>query len=220
MRTAERTDHTPALAAWRSQHPHDELDEPAPGTACARCAAAAATTATTKVLHRGFTSVDDWRSPSATALCPACVWCYTTPALRSSALKVTASPATLSLLTLPQLLTELTNPIAPDTAIAIPSRPGRKHMLPAATWGRVTLDETPLTWSTEDCTRLAALVQLRTLGASTVDLPKPVPPWKMVAMTPAGDRPALLDAWDSLTPWRRAPAWMIVATIAATSIRT
>jgi len=220
VRTAERTNRTPALAAWRSEHPQDHLDDPSPGAACARCAAAAATTATTKVLHRGFTSVDDWRAPNNSALCPACVWCYTTPALRSSALKVTASPATLTLLTLPQLLTELRHPIPADTAIAVPSRPGRKHMLPAATWGRVTLDDTPLTWSTQDCTRMATLVQLRTLGASAVDLLKPVPPWKMVAMTPAGDRATLLNAWDSLTPWRRAPAWMTVATIAATSLRT
>ncbi len=219
MSTAERTIATPALAAWLATHPGDTLTEPTPGRECARCATAAATAATTKILHRGFTSVDDWKAPTSTALCPACIWCYSTAQLRSSVLKVTAAPAGLTLLTLPQLLLELGQTVRQDVAIALPSRPGRKHMLPSAAWGRVTLDEQPLTWSSADATRLNTLADLRRLGASATDLLKPVPAWKMVTMTPASARPALLSAWEDLAPWRRSPAWMTVAIIATTAVR-
>jgi hypothetical protein len=38
----------------------------------------------------------------------------------------------------------------------VPLRPGRKHLLPTATWGHVTVDDAQLPWSTTDTARLAA----------------------------------------------------------------
>lgn len=203
----------PVHAAWHA------VGRPLPAAAsddgpCARCADPRPLTPTALVVSRGFTSMDSWSAPCSLGLCPACTWAYRHPELRQLPHLVSATPPGLTPLTGPALLEVLATPPTPRTAITVPSRPGRKHVLPAATWGRVTLDETPLTWTRADTRRLKTVLELITAGAPAGSLTEPVPPWPVVAATRPPDRGRLLDQWAALRPWRPATPWLTVALVA------
>ncbi len=165
------------------------------------------------VLSRGFTSIEQWRHPHGWGLCGACAWSFVTDALRRLPHVVAQDPPALQVTSLLELGQLLSRPVEGSVAVTVPSRPGRKHVLPAARWGHVTLDETPLVWTTADAARLAAVSRLREAGATPNALSRPAPPWTLVRGHGRA-REAIMTDWEILAPWRERPQWLTVALLA------
>lgn len=181
---------------------------------CARCAGPGPLTPVRDVVSKVFTAYDGWTRPGGSGgLCPVCAWGYATTALRSSITLVTRQPAAAAACTRERardLL--LTGALAPDRALVVPLRPGRKHLLPDARWGRIALDDAHVGWSELDARRLATVVQLREQGFGTRMLRAPTPPYAVLRLLPAGTWAHVLDAWSHLEPWRTdANPWLEVA---------
>jgi hypothetical protein len=56
--------------------------------------------------------------------------------------------------------------VGTDTAVVVPLRPGRKHLLPDARWDTATVDDAQLIWTSVDAHRLAVMRRLRAHGFS------------------------------------------------------
>lgn len=129
---------------------------------CARCATPAVLTPARQVVSKVFTSYDDWARPSGAGVCPACAWGYTEPQLRATTHLVTRDPAAVQAFSRQDAQQLLADGALPsDVALVVPLRPGRKHLMPGASWGRVSLDNTQIPWTGGDVARLAVVVRLR-----------------------------------------------------------
>lgn len=181
--------------------------------ACARCGREGDVLAPTRqVVSKSFTAMDHWRDPSGAGLCPPCAWAYRTVALRSSIHRIDRSPASLTVLDRSAALSELTAGLHPAVALIVPSRPGRKHLLPHARWGMVTLDDTPLSWTADDAARLGLVGNLRRVHRiPATAFAADSPPGRLVAGCSASARVAILTSWERLGPWRETLLWMTLA---------
>ena len=109
-------------------------------------------------------------NPSGRGVCPGCAWGYATAELRAGAHLVTRDPASLAPLDRAGVAALLrSGPLGADSALVVPLRPGRKHLLPMATWGRVAVEDVGLGWNHQEVARHRAVV-------SGYDLPAVVPP--------------------------------------------
>lgn len=181
---------------------------------CARCGRQASLTATRTVVSKVFTGFDSWVDPAGAGVCPVCAWGYRTPDLRSSAHLVTRSPrSALSTLTRPAVLEVLTGGrLTADTALVVPLKPRRKHLIPDAVWGQVTLDDVHLPWTTADTDRLLVVAYLRSRGFGTRMLEEPAPPWPVLRRQPRADLVSVMATWCQLDPWRTpASPWLALA---------
>ncbi len=121
--------------------------QPAPTTAatqtgeCARCGAATDLVRVTQAVSKKFTSYGSWLNPRSRAgLCPACVWIYRTPELRSENHRLT--PTTLTAPSKEDVHRELSaGVLACDVALVVPIRPGRNTCLS----GRSSVKSPPIT---------------------------------------------------------------------------
>lgn len=170
---------------------------------CARCGQTATLTPTTAAVSKTFTGYDGWRDVTGRGLCLVCSWGYTTPSLRLLPHKVTREPASLTQLSAAQAATWLLNgALTPGDALVVPLRPGRKHLMPSASWGRVTVDDAPLTWTTTDAELLHEILMLRRCGFGSRMLREPAPPFAVLSLLPAHRWSTVLQAWRRLTVWR------------------
>lgn len=178
---------------------------------CARCDVRAKLTPTRDVISKVFTAFDSWVNPSGAGLCPICTWGYTTPELRAHPLLI-SQDQTMVRLTRPVLTALLTaGPLAANLAVIVPLHPGRKHLLPDATWGRLTLDDIQLPWTAAAAARTTATVRLRGRGFGSRMLTQPAPPWPALHRRPASEWAAILDDWSQLEPWRPRSPWLDLA---------
>lgn len=173
---------------------------------------------TRDVVSATFTGYDGWQRPAGEALCPACTWGYTGAGLRASAHLVEGHPPGLAALTRAGLLALLLAGMVPgDRAVVVPLRPGRKHLLPVARWGMVTLDNTWVRWGAGDAGRLSTMLWLRSLGFGSRQLLSPAPAYPVLARHPAGMVRAVLAAWAALDVWRTGDnPWLALAVHAST----
>lgn len=201
---------TPLEAAWLAHH----HTEPTSGTGegiCARCAAPTADgTATPTVVSKTFTSYDTWHTARGPLLCAPCAWAYTHRPLRLRPLQITQKPQLLEL-DHSQVLASLSKPLPGDQALTVPLQPGRKHLLPDAAWGLVTVDNATLQWTPDCATRLEHVTSLRSLGFPAGRLSEPVPPFELLRRIPTAQWADVLDRWSALDPWRPATPWMALA---------
>lgn len=178
---------------------------------CARCATNSVELSPTRtVVSKSFTGFDGWANPAGPGLCPSCTWAYRTPALRQLPHEITTYPSCRAL-TRPRLRALLAHPLPPTTAVVVPLRPGRKHLLPNAQWGRVTTDDATLTWTTGDTTRLEAMATLRTQGFGPRMLLAHTPAWPVLSKLTPRQRLRTQQHWVQLAPWRRARPWFDLA---------
>lgn len=199
---------TAHTATRRRLTPTGSPTDPGP---CARCATPSSDLATTRtVVSKSFTGYDGWADPSGRGLCPPCTWAYRTPALRQVPHEITTHPSCRAL-TRPRLRTLLAHPVPTTTALVVPLRPGRKHLLPTAQWGRVTTDDATLTWTTADAARLAVMAALRAQGFGPRMLLAPAPAWPVLAKLTPAQRLSTQQHWSQLAPWRRARPWFDLA---------
>ncbi len=191
--------------------------QPAPTTAatqtgeCARCGAATDLVRVTQAVSKKFTSYGSWLNPRSRAgLCPACVWIYRTPELRSENHRLT--PTTLTAPSKEDVHRELSaGVLACDVALVVPIRPGRKHLFEWAQFGEITTDNGQLSWTDADAARLRAATALVDDGFGSRSLHEPVPPWPRFRHIPSPDQAATLALWQELTPWRESPMWLTLA---------
>lgn len=165
------------------------------------------------VVSKQFTGFDGWANPSGRGVCPGCAWGYSTVELRAGAHLVTRDPPTLSRLDRAAVADLMRlGPLNADRALVVPLRPGRKHLLPAAVWGRVSVEDVDLSWSDQEVHRLRQVDRLRALGFGSRMITAPAPPFQvMKTLAPRRFRQAL-DAWGQLEPWRQpGNPWMALA---------
>jgi hypothetical protein len=124
---------------------------------------------------------------------------------------VTVHPPSLRQLNSTRLGDLLAVPLRPDVAVVVPLRPGRKHLLPTAVWGRVTVDDAHLPWTAADVLRFAAMRRLRARGFGSRMLHAPAPPWAVLRRLPTADRAYALDDWRTLDLWRSRRPWFDLA---------
>lgn len=181
-------------------------------SSCARCARRAPLVPASKAVSRRFTGASEWVDGRGNGLCAGCAWSYREPALRRLPHHIT--PTAIQAVPAGYLLKLLQQPLPLDQALTVPLG-GRKHLLPAAQWGRVTLDDAQIPWSSSDAARLGTVLRLRTAGATEHDLRRPTPPWPLLHRLDATERSPLMDDWASLDGWRsRTPLWLELAIIA------
>lgn len=203
----------PVTAAWTATgSPRPE--GPTRAGECARCLAPEHLTLTSKVVSDNFTAYGDWLNPQGYGLCPACAWTYTHAALRAHPHLVRREPPTLAPLDPVQLYRVLQQPPTLDVTLSVPSRAGRKHVLPLARWGRIQFDDAQITWTIQDVHRLSVLTTLRQAGASTSSLMQAAPPWAVLRAVPDSSRAQFLTQWDELQPWRTSRPWLQIALMA------
>jgi hypothetical protein len=131
-----------------------------------------------------------------------CSWGYATAGLRAGAHLITRTPAMVQALTRDQARAALTSALAADQALVVPLRPGRKHVLPDAVWGRVSVDDAHLPWGEHDAALLQLVIDLRGKGFGSRMLAEPAPPYPVLQTLPRADWQPVLQAWEQLTPWR------------------
>ena len=178
---------------------------------CARCGELGVElVATSTVVSRTFTGFDGWAQPSAWGLCMACCWAYRGTGLRTIGL-VTRRPRwrTVTRRVAGEVLTAA---LPHDMALIIPLR-GRKHPLPSAVWGRVTVDDAQLSWTVRDADRLRVVQRLRSQGFGPRMLAAPSPPWPVLRGLPEEAWVSVLAGWESLAVWRRNRPWFDVAMV-------
>ncbi|MFC9362549.1 hypothetical protein ACFTZB_38995 [Rhodococcus sp. NPDC057014] len=160
-----------------------------------------------QVISRRFTGFESWTNLAARKLCQVCAWAYRDRTLRSAAHIVTRDPATLRPATPALLHQVLSTTLGADTAVIVPLRPGRKHLIPDAIWGAVTIDDTHLTWQDHDAARLVVMSRLRGHGFTETMLRNNAPTYSVLHRLPADRWPQVFDDWNLLAPWRHADPW-------------
>lgn len=88
------------------------------------------------------------------------------------------------------------------TSLVVPLRPGRKHLVPAATWGQVRIDDADLSWSGQDAHRLSLLLGLRSAGFGTRMLREAAPAYQVMRAADTRRWLTITAAWAELAPWR------------------
>lgn len=181
---------------------------------CARCGEAGQLAKVSSVVSKNFTAFDGWRQPAGRGLCPACSWGYRTHGLRQHAHLITHAPATLRCLTLLELGQVLTRPLNLQSALVVPLRAGRRHLVPDAAWGRVTLEGTTLPWSRADVGRLDVMRELRAVGFTRRSFTEPAPPFQVLRRLPSTTWPDVVIKWSELQPWRDRDLWLRLGLVA------
>ena len=191
---------------------------PTPHTAtlvgeCSHCGAHDHLVSVRAVVSKQFTGFDGWANPSGRGVCPGCAWGYSTTELRAGAHLITRDPATLTPLDRACVAGVLrSGPIGSGQALVVPLRPGRKHLLPAAVWGRVSVEDVDLAWGDQEVGRLREVDQLRALGFGSRMLIAAAPPFQVMKHLTREQFLQVLQAWAQLEPWRQpGNPWMALA---------
>ncbi|WP_213578553.1 hypothetical protein [Rhodococcus sp. USK13] len=201
-----------ALAAFTAAEGPTEVATPDDReTGCARCGRVTAVMIPVgRVISRRFTGFESWTNLAGRQLCEVCVWVYRHRPLRTEAHIVTRTPVTLTPAGPQQLRQVLSTVVDADTAVLVPLRPGRKHVLPDARWGKVTVDDTALSWTAADAVRLQVVRRLRAHGFSETMLRDDSPAYSVLSRVVADQWPQVFDDWNHLTPWHHAGPWFDV----------
>lgn len=197
-------------AAWQATRP------PMPATArhgtCGKCGTPdQPLVAAAQAISKSFTAYDSWRHPHQPWLCPSCTWGYTNQHLRTEPHLVTLNPPTCTLSPTDQLHALLTSgALSPTTAVVLPMRPGRRHLMPVAEWGRITIDTGPTPWSSHDAALLTTYTTLRRQGFTPPALALPAADFRTLRR--CSDPGAVMRDWALLAPWRRPDSpWIAIA---------
>lgn len=199
------------MLAWQAAgSPTVKADQVLTGL-CSRCSTPTSHGVPTRAcISKKFTAFESWDNPRGQLLCPACAWSYREPALRTRA-HILTQRLTLTAATTTELCADLlTGPLNPTRALVIPLRPGRKHLIHHATWGRIALDDTTVTWTAADAGRLEATLRLRRHGFGPRMLTQPAPCWDVLYSIPRNHWAAITLDWNALNPWRATP-WLPLA---------
>lgn len=164
------------------------------------------------VVSDKFTGWDDYTQTPDPLWCVPCTWAHTAIDARVKAWRIDTAGAVEA--TPAVLAADLEGPLSAHVALVVPlSR--QKHILPAARWGHVTVDDRVLIWGPEEAHRFTVLRWLRGLGFSEASLSLPVPRFEQFITLPATDMAHVMVRWETLSPWRQDSAYLKVACKAA-----
>lgn len=170
---------------------------------CACCGDRAGSVPVRSAVSKTFTGFDSWVDPVGRQLCACCAWGYSTPELRAGPLLVTRTPAALRQLSRQEAGEVLARgAVGQGECVVIPLRPGRKHLLPGAGWGRVSVDDANLTWTGAHAELLGLVHKLRSMGFGSRMLAEPAPSFRVLSSLPAEQYTTVLRDWEQLAPWR------------------
>lgn len=169
-----------------------------------------------QVISRRFTAYDDWIQPGG-ELCQVCAWGLAGTGLRSSILQISLSQ--LRELDGSTLADLLGRPVDENTAVILPLRPGRKHLLPSARWGHVVVDDVAVRWGGAEVVLRAEMAWLRARGLSVSMIYDGNPDAGILRRVPTDELPDVLESLERVRHWRRSPQWQI-AVRASTSSST
>lgn len=180
------------------------VDDVAVGGPCARCGSPSGRISVADVVSRVFTGTDRWIHPAGRSLCGVCAWAYSAPRAREAIRCVSRAPAAVRELTLAQAYAQLSGGgLEASLALVIPIRPGRRHLLPQAQWGRIVTDHGCFTWSSTDADRLLAVHRLHGAGIPAAALMGAAAPWLVIDRArSSGQLAQTLNDWELLKPWR------------------
>lgn len=180
------------------------VDDVAVGGPCARCGSPSGRISVADVVSRVFTGTDSWIHPAGRSLCGVCAWAYSAPRVREAIRCVSRAPAAVRELTLAQAYAQLSGGgLEASLALVIPIRPGRRHLLPQAQWGRIVTDHGCFTWSSTDADRLLAVHRLHGAGIPAAALMGAAAPWLVIDRArSSGQLAQTLNDWELLKPWR------------------
>jgi hypothetical protein len=200
-------------AAWTAFGRPGEAGRPE--DRCARCAVLREMAGPGEPVSGNFSGWDDWSRPGG-RVCVACSWGYREPALRLHPLLVSCAPLQATYPDPCCLLSLLQEPLPVTLALTVPLRPGRKHLLHSAEWGRIGTGDAVLSWSRADADRLGLVTRLRAAGFTGGMLKAAAPAYGVMrCLSPAGQQRVLAD-WSALLPWRTRRPWLDLA-VRATS---
>lgn len=202
-------------ASWAaSGRPRVLLPSLAAKSCCARCGRYGRVHPAKKVVSSTFCGHSEWSNPDGHGLCGPCSWSYRDRALRTRAHHVLLEPARLRPLSRSQLLYVLSRALGPSEALIVPQQ-GRKHLLPVARWGMVTLDDTAIPWTIQDAELLEVVATFRKQGVGEQALARSAPPWGLVGRVNPEDKMQTLREWSRLDAWRTGRRlWLDLAVIA------
>lgn len=189
---------------------------------CSHCGAQDDLVSVRSVVSKQFTGFDGWANPSGQGVCFGCAWAYSTTELRAGAHLITRDPAALAPLDRAGVAARLrSGPIGAGEALVVPMRPGRKHLLPTAVWGRISIEDIDLVWGRQEMCRLGMVDQLRAMGFGSRMLTAPAPPFQVMKTLTTPQFRQALQAWGQLEPWRQAGnPWMALAVHVTTPTTT
>nr|WP_172682053.1 hypothetical protein [Rhodococcus erythropolis] len=118
-----------------------------------------------------------------------------------------------------QLGARLQKPLTSAHALVVPVGMRRKHLLPHARWGEISVDDISLSWTKHDVHTLAAMRRLRADGFGERMLAASAPQFAMMRRLPAARWTGLLGDWAELDRWRAAPPWWELGLRASSSNR-
>lgn len=196
----------PAAAAW-SIAGQPSLDATAATGQCGRCGSEAPCISSTQVVSERFSGIDTWPY-GFRRLCVPCAWAYSRVPTTAPLLLITTSTVT-EYPTGPALAEVLAAGPLPGTAAAVMPTTRRRHLLPAAQWGHLTVDGISVRWDHPAAHRLTDLLWLRRdLDIRWKDLSQPAPPYAALAGQPAQLWDRIVTGWNQLQPWRTVqPLW-------------
>lgn len=175
---------------------------------CARCGESTPQTVPArKVVSAKFTAFDEWITPGG-PVCPVCAWGFTDARLRSKIVHLDSHDGT-ALIEGQRLAEILASPLPAHVAVVLPLRPGRKHLLPYARWGHVTVDDATVPWGTAAVDLRADLAWLRAAGMSVSQLETESLDFGFWRALDTASIPEALGRLDRIRPWRGTPTWMI-----------
>ncbi len=173
------------------------------GSWCARCGRGGVSVDASKVVSEKWAGWDSWRRSANARLCAGCVWAYRAPGLRAGMFWVTQEPR-FEIVTAGRVCELLRQPIPEDSAVVVPLRFNRKHVVPQAQWGTVRVDDVSLPWTRGDADRLAAVLRLRSDGFGGRMLALTSPPWPVLSKIGLPRRAEVFADWHLLDRWRPA----------------
>ncbi|MBB1033155.1 hypothetical protein G6031_01950 [Dietzia sp. CQ4] len=117
------------------------------------------------------------------------------------------------------LATLLSRPLDDRTAVVLPLRPGRKHLLPTARWGHVVVDDVAVRWGGAEVVLRAEMAWLRARDFSVAMIQDGSPDIGILRRIPTHEMSDVLEALERVRRWRNCPHWQI-AVRASTSSST
>lgn len=173
------------------------------GGECARCGEwSADAVSVSAVVSKVFTGADGWAALHARSLCRRCAWMYTVPEGRTECWELVRRPWSARRVPRAEVVEVLIGgALGEGRAFTVPIRPGRRHLLPLARWGRIAVDDASLPWGKADAARLRFACRLRRIGVPAGALGGDVVPYEVVRRLPPGRVGEVLDLWSSLTEW-------------------
>lgn len=156
-----------------------------------------------KVLTSSFGSWDDISADQSGRrwLCPACVYAFRAPELRTKATIVTGDPDSLTHPSPHDLAQRLSRAIGATEAVIVPLT--RKRVVaPRAAWGKLATDYEVITWSGRDAAMLSAALRLREAGFGPRALADPSPPLTVLRGLPLNQHTRVNQLWRRLQPVR------------------